>query len=862
MYSASEQFHIAVLGNSPKERILFSFADGTIFTNEDVMANPGVKIMESANLEEELTIGACPSSSLSATIANYNGLLSGYTFGECKVYIGIRTRKNIYPVGSGNVSILINGVRIEGNTTEPYLTAGGSATQAQPPFPVYAILASGYKLYCIGQEGQVWETEWSDGQTWNDVADDTWEELSDVTWEELHGVYAQSGQIFQVNSFMTNKLTQWASTKKALVFDKGILNEFYQDGTVETYEYVPMGVFNINTPEKRKVDLIEIVAYDKMTLFDVEADDFLPGLTYPITLGEIYAQLCQFVGVTNATQTFINSTKSFTQPPVQTTGITAKDILKWIAEASCTYSRMTRDGENELAWFAQAQIVWPDGKTWEEVSTYTWDELSDYTWNILAGVYQQELPEGQTQAIYNLPMTQYFSATIAEYQVAQIDKLQVIGTENDIGVIVGNGTNGYSIVDNPFLYGESDTEVRPYVVLIYNQLSQFPAFSPVMATAVCDWSIEAGDIISIETKDSTYLFPVYCQTITWNGCARVSYESTGTELRPVMDQVNRTKLAQGRQMHELSVTIDGLSSAISNTDGRVTELELTVDGLSLEVSNGETSSTLTLKSGEASLSSANITFTGIVTFKSLSTAGSTQINGANITTGTISADRIDVANLYVQKLNSATGSFNQLASTGYNPSISFGEMRLDNSGMEFGELYIERNQIAIGSSIFTPNRISLNIVGAGSVEIGTVPGYGDVSFLPPAAYTGNIGIGSRPWDQCVADKLYSSSGDVGQFSMRKLKDDIQIFSMDDDMIDQFQAVSFVMKSDKCKRRQIGWIADDVQDICPELICAFQDVSMDEPILTLNYGKIGVIAIDEIQKLRKRVKALEERICAL
>lgn len=837
MYSTTEQFHIAVLGNSPKERILFVFTDGTIFTNEDVMANPGVKVMEASNLEEELTIGDCPSSSLSATIANYNGLLSGYAFGECKVSLGVRTRTNVYPLGKGNVSILINGVRIEGNITQPYLTAGGSATVAQPPFPVYSILASGYKLYCISQSGQVWETEWADGQTWNDVSTDTWEELADTTWEELQGVYAQVGNDFPVNSFMEDKLTQWAASKRALVFDKNKLNEFYPDGTVETYEYVPLGVFVVNTPEKRQIDLINITAYDRMTLFDVEADDFLPGLTYPITLGEIYAQLCDFVGVPNATQTFINSTRSFAQPPVETTGITAKDILKWIAEASCSYSRMTRDGENILAWFAQAQIIWPDGKTWEEVSAYSWDELSDYTWNILAGVYPQINGNGTTKAIYNIPMTQYFSVSAAEYSVAQIDKLQVMGTENDIGVIVGEGTNGYSIVDNPFLYGETDTEVRPYCVLIYNQLSQFPAFSPITATAVCDWSIEAGDIISIEINEESYLFPVYCQTITWNGCARVSYESTGAELRPVMSVANRTKLAQGRQIHEIEVTIDGLSSTVSNTDGRVTALELTVNGLELEVTNGDTSSQLSLKAGEATLSSANITFNGIVTFESLSTAGQTQINGSNITTGTVSASRIDVNNLYVRHLNAADGTF-----TGSLSAASGTFQQLD----------------AVGGLIhFGTNYISIN-----SVEIGFVPGYSQISIIGPGYEAGNIGSGGRPWSQCVAQYLYSSSGGVNSYSMRKLKKDIQPFSLQEGEFDKLEPVSFTMKRDKSQRKQIGFIADDIQAICPEIVTSFQDDGMEEPILTLDYSKLNVILVDEVKKLRKRVQELEEKVVAL
>lgn len=73
--------------------------------------------------------------------------------------------------------------------------------------------------------------------------------------------------------------------------------------------------------------------------------------------------------------------------------------------------------------------------------------------------------------------------------------------------------------------------------------------------------------------------------------------------------------------------------------------------LKLSVSNGEKSSTISLTKDGVSLSSQTIQFTGQVVFKrDLSTAGSTSINGANITTGKISADRIDVGELSTKKV--------------------------------------------------------------------------------------------------------------------------------------------------------------------------------------------------------------------
>jgi hypothetical protein len=93
--------------------------------------------------------------------------------------------------------------------------------------------------------------------------------------------------------------------------------------------------------------------------------------------------------------------------------------------------------------------------------------------------------------------------------------------------------------------------------------------------------------------------------------------------------------------------------------------------------------------------------------------------------------------------------------------------------------------------------------------------------------------------------------------MRKLKHNIKSYSLPDDFIDRLEVATFIMNRDPDEREQIGLIADDVQKICPYLVHEFQDDGMDEPILTLDYGKLGVIAIDEIQKLRKRVAALEK-----
>ena len=96
------------------------------------------------------------------------------------------------------------------------------------------------------------------------------------------------------------------------------------------------------------------------------------------------------------------------------------------------------------------------------------------------------------------------------------------------------------------------------------------------------------------------------------------------------------------QVSTIEQTVSSITSQITGLDGQISQIEQYVDSITLSVTNGSESSTIQLKAGSTTISSANITFNGMVTFNDLSTAGSTVINGANITTGTISADRINL----------------------------------------------------------------------------------------------------------------------------------------------------------------------------------------------------------------------------
>lgn len=346
-----------------------------------------------------------------------------------------------------------------------------------------------------------------------------------------------SGLTYSSMAFEDEELTIGAACSaelgiELLNFDGG-LSSFNFDGTEftasigvllgEEYEYVPLGVFISEKPDRLKPKKISITAHDRMIKFDVSADAFLNSLSYPTTLKNIFTALCAHVGVPASTADFPNSGKTFDSPLFRTQDVLCREVLQWIAEAACSFARISRSGVCELAWFTDTNV----------------------TFNKTAN------------------SADYYNAVVSEYQVAKIDKLQVAASEKDIGVIVGTGTNAYQIIDCPMLYGYTDAQIRPYAQVIYNRLNSFAAFTPVELDAKGDWSLEAGDMIKVVTDDGTYTFPIYRMDLTFKGRARVQYISSGSPLRPAISAENRRTLIAGRAAHEIEMTVEGMKQTVT-----------------------------------------------------------------------------------------------------------------------------------------------------------------------------------------------------------------------------------------------------------------------------------------------------------
>lgn len=171
----------------------------------------------------------------------------------------------------------------------------------------------------------------------------------------------------------------------------------------------------------------------------------------------------------------------------------------------------------------------------------------------------------------------------------------------------------------------------------------------------------------------------------------------------------RVSDAEGN-ISQISQTVNGLSTRVSDAEGNISQLSQTVNGFALKVTNGEDSSTIALTSGGAEISSQVIRITGMVTFSSLSTPGATIINGANITTGTISAINMNGNNITGGTITGS--SFRSVG--GFTDGIEFYAGNV-NPASQVGGFHYDPRQANL--FLYTSNNWALKLKSSGGLSI-------------------------------------------------------------------------------------------------------------------------------------------------
>ena len=276
-----------------------------------------------------------------------------------------------------------------------------------------------------------------------------------------------------------------------------------------------------------------------------------------------------------------------------------------------------------------------------------------------------------------------------------------------------------------------------------------------------------GEVETLKTKQSTIEQNVNSITTkvesveeTANGAktaaseAKQTANSFSTKITAVEETANGAKTAAS----EAKQTADSFSTRITTAEGNISSVSQTASKIDWVIKSGTSSSNFTITDRMATLAAEKIDLTGYVTINSLKSGGTTTIDGGRITTGTISADRIDASQLKVRNIYNAS---DKLVITSASSYLHIGG---DSTSANMDYLVLKAAQsIQIGNLLYNVSNsrisdmngnISLGMVGSQAFKkiYGTTiyPGGSDKCYLSCDA-SGNLTLNGQKFNNSLRD---------------------------------------------------------------------------------------------------------------
>ncbi len=245
----------------------------------------------------------------------------------------------------------------------------------------------------------------------------------------------------------------------------------------------------------------------------------------------------------------------------------------------------------------------------------------------------------------------------------------------------------------------------------------------------------------------------------------------------------------------------------------------------------------------------------------------------NVGINTVPTEQFHVSG--ISRFDLGTGSIN-ISTPGGNPGIiafaSEGHRRdivYGNAGMG---MWVSTSSAAPGE------KDGLNIREGGHVGIRS--GFtGNYSLF--VNQKGDDGIAIYHEDAGSTWEIYSGSSDMGLYhntnfrgafdgstgvyspiSDRQFKRDIKPLNSSLGSVKKLRPSTYEMKATDSRKREIGFIAQEVKDHFPELVNEVMDDKTGKSIYTLNYTGITVVAVKALQEQQEIIEQQAERIVAL
>lgn len=421
-------------------------------------------------------------------------------------------------------------------------------------------------------------------------------------------------------------VTYWtlADGTKVGIFQRSESVDILGEEFLYTQDGVQIGYFTVDSIERVDSLKVKVTAYDRMKLFESSADEWLAGLTLPMSITAMLNSLVANVGITRRDSNSLNASYSIPKG-FYATGVTYRDVLNWLCEIRGQFAYINANGVLRTEYYTT------------------------------------------TATSYDASAT--MGTTVAEYNILPFQSVQIQASDNDIGVTVGSGSPKYVITGNPLLMNGSTTALKNVAQNLLGRVGSV-SYTPATFTIWQDTvrPLRAGQIVNVKTPHN----PTDGYTVYIMSERHINQQHTA-ECFGTQDNIQRrsasTQIKQlAGKTAELTYDVNELKSTYSDaTTGLQSQITQNAEAIELRVVRNRVADALNnynQRDSEGSIikiKQSAIDIQGLVKFSNLSTAGQTTINGGNITTGTIDANKVKVTNIDASQIKTGSLSADRIS---------------------------------------------------------------------------------------------------------------------------------------------------------------------------------------------------------
>lgn len=411
--------------------------------------------------------------------------------------------------------------------------------------------------------------------------------MIDVTQEQLDAFLSseqkelilefEDGTSIDNNSIRIESMSldQTLCDEEVLTFGKCTSNSFMVDVKASAIRYkgkkftaklrcagqeLQLGIFKVDSDNIIDDGIYRnLICYDEMFLLsDVDVTNWYNSLSFPIKMKSFRTSLINYLGLTQKEQTLCNDDMSINKT-VNVVQLSAISVFEYICEINACFGKIDNEGKFKYVELDDVrETLYPSEELFPSEDLFPRTDASDT-------IYTKEYSPS--------------ALTYEEYLCQKISQVKIRETIDDLGTVVGEEGNLYTIEGNILCYGMSETE-KQTVARNFLNMAEMVWYQPFNLTDCKGrpW-LDVGDFVKVIGNRGVIRSVILHRTISGITNLRDNFSSQGLELYPLnntsiqnqLESIRGASIEIKKEVDELTIEVkekvgnEELSSAIQQS---------------------------------------------------------------------------------------------------------------------------------------------------------------------------------------------------------------------------------------------------------------------------------------------------------